>query len=58
MIKIGLTGGIGVGKTYVAKIFQKLGIPVFNSDKHAKLCLMNDLNLKKILKTNLVKMLF
>ena len=26
MIKIGLTGGIGVGKTYVAKIFQKLGI--------------------------------
>ena len=47
MIKIGLTGGIGVGKTYVAKIFQKLGIPVFNSDKHAKLCLMNDLNLKK-----------
>jgi len=47
MIKIGLTGGIGVGKTYVAKIFQKLGIPVFNSDKHTKLCMMNDLNLKK-----------
>ena len=47
MIKIGLTGGIGVGKTYVSKIFQKLGVPVFNADNHAKLCMINDLTLKK-----------
>jgi len=33
---IGLTGGIGSGKTTVAKIFTSLGYPVFNSDTEAK----------------------
>ena len=28
MRKIGLTGGIGSGKTYVSKVFEKLGFPV------------------------------
>jgi len=42
MKKIGLTGGIGVGKTYVSKIFQNLGYPVFNADIHAKKCLIED----------------
>ena len=37
---IGLTGGIGSGKTTVAKIFKSLGIPVYNSDERAKF-LMN-----------------
>jgi len=46
MKKIGLTGGIGVGKTYVSKIFQQMGIPVFNSDEHAKKCMVEDANLK------------
>lgn len=32
MIKVGLTGGIGSGKTTVSKIFKERGIPVFNSD--------------------------
>ena len=32
---IGLTGGIGSGKTTVAAIFQSLGIPVFNADSEA-----------------------
>ena len=32
---IGLTGGIGSGKTTVAGIFQSLGIPVFNADSEA-----------------------
>lgn len=36
MLKIGLTGGIGSGKTAVATIFSVLGIPVFDADKHAK----------------------
>lgn len=36
MIIIGLTGGIGSGKTTVGKLFKKLGIPVYNSDKQAK----------------------
>lgn len=34
---IGLTGGIGSGKSTVAKIFKAMGIPVFNSDVAAKL---------------------
>ena len=42
MKKIGLTGGIGTGKTYVSEIFEKLNIPVFNSDTYAKQCLSND----------------
>jgi dephospho-CoA kinase len=46
MKKIGLTGGIGVGKTYVSKIFQKMGIPVFNADEQAKKCMLDDVNLK------------
>jgi len=32
MNKIGITGGIGSGKTFVCNIFQKLGTPIFNAD--------------------------
>ena len=46
MKKIGLTGGIGVGKTYVSKIFQQMGIPIFNADEQAKKCMVDDANLK------------
>lgn len=36
MLKIGITGGIGSGKTTVAKIFLVLGIPVYYADDEAK----------------------
>ena len=36
MLKIGLTGGIGSGKSTVAKVFQTLGIPIYYADKAAK----------------------
>jgi dephospho-CoA kinase len=36
MIKVGLTGGIGSGKTVVCKVFENLGVPVFNADEQAK----------------------
>tara|TARA_B100001758_G_C18321162_1_gene563262 strand:- start:180 stop:755 length:576 start_codon:yes stop_codon:yes gene_type:complete len=42
MKKIGLTGGIGVGKTYISKIFKHLGYPIFNSDVQARECLNED----------------
>jgi len=41
MLKIGLTGGIGVGKTTVAKIFESYGIPVFYSDLESKALLLD-----------------
>jgi len=46
MKKIGLTGGIGVGKTYVSKIFHQIGIPIFNADEQSKKCMVEDTNLK------------
>ena len=49
MNKIGLTGGIGVGKTYVSKIFENLEFP-FNADKEAKHCLNSDLQLMDSIK--------
>lgn len=44
---IGLTGGIGSGKTTVAKFFEKEGIPIYNSDIRAKQVMNEDLELKK-----------
>jgi len=35
-ILVGLTGGIGSGKSTVAKVFQSLGVKVYNSDVEAK----------------------
>jgi dephospho-CoA kinase len=42
MLKIGLTGNIGSGKTTVGKIFQVLGVPVFYADDAAKSVMVND----------------
>lgn len=36
MKKVGITGNIGSGKSYVCKIFENLGIPVFYSDDETK----------------------
>jgi dephospho-CoA kinase len=36
MLKVGLTGGIGAGKSTVAHIFEILGIPVYHADQEAK----------------------
>jgi dephospho-CoA kinase len=36
MKRIGLTGGIGSGKTVVSNLFQLMGVPVFNADDCAK----------------------
>jgi dephospho-CoA kinase len=42
MLKIGLTGGIGSGKSVVAGIFKMLGTPVFDADTEAKLLMEKD----------------
>lgn len=41
MLRVGLTGGMGSGKTTVASIFASFGIPTYNADEAAKQ-LMND----------------
>lgn len=41
MIKVGLTGGIGAGKSWIAKIFQNLGVPIYNADLRSKEILFN-----------------
>lgn len=43
---VGLTGGIGSGKTTVAKIFQQIGIPVFVADEVSKALLDTNLQLQ------------
>ena len=47
MLKIGLTGGIGAGKSTVASIFKVLGVPVFDADATAKNILNTDLFLRE-----------
>jgi dephospho-CoA kinase len=42
MLKIGITGGIGSGKSTVSKVFEVLGIPVFYADDHAKKVMTDD----------------
>lgn len=52
MLKIGLTGGIGSGKSTVAKIFETLGIPVYYADAEAKRLMNSSETLKKVIRQN------
>ncbi len=52
MIRIGLTGGIGSGKTTVAKIFETLGIPVYYADDAAKRIMNEDAALREAIQQN------
>ena len=47
MIKVGITGGIGSGKSTVAKLFEVLGIPVYYADDAAKKIMNEDELLKQ-----------
>ena len=49
-LKIGITGGIGSGKTTVCHIFETLGIPVYYADDRAKALMIEDENLIKGIK--------
>jgi len=46
MLKVGITGGMGSGKTTVCKIFETLGIPVYYADDKAKYLMTHDPKLK------------
>lgn len=47
MLRVGITGGIGSGKTTVARIFEVLGIPVYYADTAAKRLMNDDEDVKK-----------
>lgn len=49
---VGLTGGIGSGKSTIAKIFEVLGIPVYYADDAAKELMNSDEELKEKIKLN------
>lgn len=42
-IKLGVTGGIGSGKTSVCRVFDALGVPVFSADREAREIMENDI---------------
>ena len=46
MVKVGLTGGIGSGKTTVSNLLLDYGIPVYNSDSKGKTLMNTNLELK------------
>jgi len=45
-LRVGVTGGIGSGKTTVCRIFQSMGIPVYDADTWAKWLIENDPEVK------------
>jgi len=47
MIKVGITGGIGSGKSTVCRMFSTLGIPVFEADVVAKQIQNNDPDIRR-----------
>ena len=47
MKRIGLTGGIGSGKSFVAEVLSKMGYPVYYSDDRAKVLTAENLALRK-----------
>ena len=55
-MKIGITGGMGSGKSFVCSIIENLGYPIFYSDKEAKWLMENNASLiaeiKKIVGNN------
>ncbi|OJW85267.1 MAG: dephospho-CoA kinase [Bacteroidetes bacterium 46-16] len=50
MLKVGITGGIGSGKSVVCRVFTALGIPVFNADNAAGHLLETDEQVKEKVK--------
>jgi len=47
MKKIGITGGIGSGKSYVSRIIKSMGFPVYHSDESAKLLMESNQEIKE-----------
>jgi len=51
MIKVGITGGIGAGKSFVCSLFEAFDIPVYYADAEAKRLMWKDPDLKLKIKS-------
>lgn len=51
-LKVGITGGIGSGKTLICKVFELLGVPLYNADERAKWLVANNTTIKSLLIKN------
>lgn len=47
MIKVGVTGGIGSGKSLICQVFSRLGVPIFTADDAAKYLMEHDPEIRK-----------
>jgi len=56
--RVGITGGIGSGKSTVSKIFETLGIPVFYADQAAKELVQHDQGIQAALKAKFGSQIF
>lgn len=50
MLRIGITGGIGSGKSLVCNVFEKLGAPVYYADREARRLMNTDVDLVEAIK--------
>lgn len=50
LLQIGITGGIGAGKSLICKIFSTLGIPIYDADSRAKWLMAHDNSLVQQIK--------
>lgn len=55
---IGITGGIGSGKTIVCEVFKQLGIPVFNADQVARELMQNNQEVYDLLQSHFGETIF
>ena len=47
MLRIGITGGIGSGKSIVSRLFHALGVPIYDADTRARWVMENDAELRQ-----------
>lgn len=50
MLRIGITGGIGSGKSIISRLFHALGVPVYDADTRARWVMENDPALREQLR--------
>ncbi|HEC43412.1 MAG TPA: dephospho-CoA kinase [Bacteroides sp.] len=58
MFKVGVTGGIGSGKSVVCRIFRNLGVAIYEADNEARRIIVEDTDIRKELVKNFGNKLF